>query len=263
MPLPLRNLLLCLLCLAVSPCPAASPWSQLAAGEPLAAYTTDGRVLRGDLDPRSTDAVLCLSVDAAGVTISSATPAALVARVEQASPVALPPVWHGGVGPELLPFHPDRSTWGDAVVRSLEVLAAPGSWDADPQIDGLRLWVRPRGADGGYTNVAGSLRCELRVESGDPRTHQRGFAVTERWRRELTLDDYGPEGAVVELPYSRLRPEQRSEFPRLGVLSVRMVVPGEGVIDALVTDVPLAAPSFNRDRNQLLTGQRYFPGEAH
>ena len=256
-----RLALLC--CLATAKPAAAAPWSSFATDTDVAVRTHDGRTLRGRIDPRSSDDTLWLAAEAAGITITSTTPAADVLEVVAAAPVTLPPLWTEIIDdrPAPSPSPAGAPIAANNRVQSLELFAMPANWDADPEIDGLRVWVLPRNAHGEPVAIGGSLRGELLVETGDARPANRHFAVEERWQRELSTTEFGPEGAVLELPFRHLRPEARTEFPPLGVLQMRLMVPGQGAYDAVLSDVLLTLPSWNRDRSELLTGKRYFPGE--
>ncbi|MAT72334.1 MAG: hypothetical protein CMJ58_22760 [Planctomycetaceae bacterium] len=241
----------------------AAPWSPLPVGTDVAVRTAAGRVLHGRIDARSDEQTLWLVAEAAGIAITSTTPASEVIEVTAAERVALAPLWSevaettppapSAASPAL----PDR-----VVVRSLEVAAGVANWDADPQIDGLELCLSPRGEHGEAIGIGGIVRVELHVETGGKWPSNRRFAIAERWQVEVAAEEFGPDGAVVRLPFERLQPELRSEFPPLGVLQVRYLVPGEGVVDATISDLPLAPPSFNRDRSELLTGSRRLPGET-
>lgn len=237
-------------------------WSSFGAGTNVSVRIRDGRMLRGKIDPRTSDDAVWLTVEAAGVSITSATPASTVVEVLAADPVTLPPLWSGSA---VVPAATAPTPQADPElirVRSLEVGAAFANWDADAGIDGLRVCVAPRNAKGDIVAIGGSLQAELYLESGAKWPSNWKFQIAERWQVDVSPEVFGPEGATVILPFRQLQPELLREFPRLGVLQVRYVVPGQGVCDAVISDLPLAPPSWNRDRRELLTGDRRLPGET-
>lgn len=238
---------------------AAGPWAGMAVGESVAAQTFSGRTVRGAVDARTTDERLWLTVEEEGVTITCQLDASEVASVSPAEPVTMPPVWQDD---EVATHHGYtlEQQVSTVQVRSLHVAAQAGNWDADPHADGIRLWVRPTGQDNLVTPVAGAVQVELLLADSDSRGRS-SFRTHESWRRSLTADLFTADGAVLELPFNRVDPESFQESFPMAVLRVRLLAPGEGAFDALVTDLPLRAYSWNRDRQQRWTGQRALPGE--
>ncbi len=247
-----------------------SDWAKFESGDDLVVTTTTGQTLRGQLSGASTAHELCLVSTTEGVVLESRTPVGSVARVERGRVVSVPPLWNAAnyQSNELVPRDsalPTTSTEAPTAdrVQALEVFAVPVNWDADADVDGLRVWVVPRSSQTQVLAIAGSLQAELLVDNGAEVPNRRRFISRERWSRELTHTEFSPDGAVVELPFRHVESTGELAVPPLGVLKVRYVVAGQGAFDAIVPDVVLSSYSWNRDQQQLLTGQRKFPGERH
>lgn len=152
-----------------------------------------------------------------------------------------------GLQPVPAPRGAERGTDASRAVRSLDVFARAANWNSDPQPDGLRVYVVPRSSHGELVPATGSVSVVLAVYRGDWRSPVDRFLVEERWSQPVTAADFGPHGAVLELPYRRIKPESDRDLLPVGVLSVRLGLPGVGTFDARLDDVELRSLAFTRD----------------
>ena len=145
------------------------------------------------------------------------------------------------------PECPPRLATAPSRALSLDVLAEPANWDADPDLDGLRVYLTPRDALGQTVPVRGQLGVVLESRQLMPGPiHQRSDRAPrvelQRWGRTLRAEDFGPEGLMVELPFEF----RRQNLIGLGVpltLKVRLGIPGQTVLEA-VTGIPIGARRF-------------------
>lgn len=242
----------------------ASDWQAYAPGDHVVVKTRNGRTLRGQIDRRTDAAAVWLSESSDGVTITSRTEGIDVESVHPGVAAPLPPTWSSIATATPVEQTPTASFASDApqpTVRSLAVQAEPASWDADTAADGLSVWVQPLDAWGNVTPVAGSVRVELLLEGEHGRTG-RGFEVAETWRRPIDANRFSQQGTLLRLPLRHVQPEAATDAFPMAILRVRLIVPGQGAFDALITDLPLRPYSWNRDRQQLRSGERRLPGES-
>lgn len=233
----------CGLLLAPVACHADNPpWSAYPTGSALAVSVPDGRIVRGVIDPRTTDEHLWLTGEVEGMRVGSRLAIADVVRVDSAKPVSLPqrrahaaPARGGErtvpdmtIAESSPPSQPESSQHRTA--QSLAAIAYLENWDDDSEIDGLRLHLSPRDSRGELTPASGSLSVHLAVYRGDWRDQKGRFEQEEHWSQEISADDYGPLGAQVDLPFRRTSPETDPEVLAVGVLRVRFNIAGEGKI---------------------------------
>ncbi len=102
----------------------------------------------------------------------------------------------------------------------------------------LVLVLQPRGPAGQEVPVQGTLSVQLEGF----RREQGRWVPLERWTRNLTPQSYTPQGAVFRLKIGRA---SRANWPNLapyGRLRIRLSVPSQGVVHALVEAVRLPEP---------------------
>ncbi|WP_146562425.1 hypothetical protein [Posidoniimonas corsicana] len=211
-----------------------SPWGGRQVGEAVVVSTTDGGILRGFVDARTTNSRLWLTAASDGVSITSVTPADAV--VDVAAGVA--EEWKVGLvaDPSVVadPVVVARLGNGyDPRVASLQVVARAANWDSDANVDGVLAWVQPLDANGRLLPVEGSARCELQAYHINHRGEHLPLP-TQQWQQPLTVESFGSDGAVIRVPLRQLADAVGEERPCVGVLKVRLLVPGAGVYDAVV-----------------------------
>lgn len=146
------------------------------------------------------------------------------------------------------------------VALSASALAA--SWDRDGLWDGLILRLRPLDAGRRIKPVSGALSVTLHGSESTGTWGRREPLALERWTRSLTVESFRPGGAVVLLPYRSYLPEQDARIGSLGLVHVRLSVPGEGVFEESLDLVRLRRFSPSRDQLFLQTGSRLLPHEG-
>lgn len=214
----------------------------------------DGRKVRGNFAGVESGERLWLIHREAGIELRSGYKLELIHRVlvngqpvllaslekEQASQT---PAWKiPAQDPPLVLAHGPFIPAVASKVVSLDVLAEPANWDADPEADGLRLHLTPRDAFGRTVPVRGQLSAVLETRRLVPgpipeRSDRAPKVELERWGQLLGPEDFGPFGVIVELPFDGRREDLRG----LGVpftLTVRLGIPGQDVLEAK-TPVPV------------------------
>jgi hypothetical protein len=121
--------------------------------------------------------------------------------------------------------------------------------------------VQPRDAAGELLPVSGTLVAELFGERSGVVRHPQPFVSLGQWTRTLRPGDFGPRGAMLRLEFQNVHPEFVAELLPRGALHVRLSVPGQGTFEASDAMLRIRPYSSVRDRMQLYTGRRFFPGE--
>lgn len=230
----------------------------------MAIETIDGRTLVGHLDSPNDAEVVHLRTERPGIVLRSHIPRhqirhirpyddSHVLRIEGQRPTRpfIPPQ----PSPRLIP---PRVEPVSTRVDVLRVRAWVENWDRDAEPDGLRVLVSPLSETGRMVAANGTLTAELVARRFDYNRERDRLGVVERWSRQLTVRDFGPQGAIVDLPFNRIEPNRDFDLIPVGLLSVRLGVPGDGLFEAAEYDVPLRRPSYIRDELQLHTGSRQF-----
>ncbi|MEZ6135000.1 MAG: hypothetical protein R3C53_08840 [Pirellulaceae bacterium] len=245
--------LACLLLLSVNSFARADQpaWAGMPIGSDVAVSLASGRVMRGKLDARSTQEQLWLTLEDQGIQVSSIVSAEYVALVQPASAVSSQAV-DTARGPAraaaaVSNIAYQRGSRSGSAATSLSAFAHIDNWDADPQADGIRLYLRPRTADGKLVQVAGFVSVELEVYRGDVRDISKHYRVEESWSYELTKSDFDQHGAMVQLPFRSIQPENDREIFELGTLHVRFKIAGQGVLDTTLNDVVLRNRSYSEE----------------
>lgn len=236
-------------------CQAAdTPWASISHGSTVAVATATGRIVRGQVDRRTSSEYLWLSAEVEGMSIATRLTAADVVNIVPSKPISLPPP---GASDAANDVEPPRVTGGDKVpvarsrVRTLAIFAQLENWDDDPEPDGLRLHLVPRGATGEVIRASGSVSAGLTVYRGDWRSTRGSYREEESWSAEVRATESGPHGAVIDLPFRNIHPEGDRDLQPLGDLRVRFDVAGEGSFDAALDDVELRPFSWTRDMRTL------------
>ncbi|WP_166831149.1 hypothetical protein [Thalassoroseus pseudoceratinae] len=230
----------------------------------MAVETLDGRTLVGHLEPTPDAATVHLRTERSGIVLRSQIPRD---RVRQIRPYddshVLRIEGQASQRPFIPPQPSQRLVLSDVAseaepVDVLRVRAWVENWDRDAEPDGLRVAVLALSKTGRPVSVNGSLTAELVARRFDYNRERDRLGVVERWSRQLKVNDFGPQGAIVDLPFNRIEPNRDFDLIPVGLLSVSLGVPGEGLFEAAEYDVPLRRPSYIRDELQLHTGSRQY-----
>src|SRR5262245_623810 len=153
-------------------------------------------------------------------------------------------------------------------VVSISFDVAIANWDSYVEVDGLLLDVAPVDANGYLIPADATLQVELfapqrRNLADAPQSGGDTLELVERWTREITLDEYGPYGARLRLPFGAIHPEIEKDWAAswYGLVHVRLIVPGHGVFDASRDGVRIRPWAPNRDNLEMNTGRRFVPSE--
>jgi hypothetical protein len=245
---------------------------------------TDGRVLQAELDVKSTADELWLhwrrpnialarpfawsQIDraiVAGQSLSGAEFRTLVGQVRAELPLpAAPQRWvMQGRDDEVeeVAYRTSREPASPPRVAWIEIDVRAANWDGDVAADGLFVRVYPYDAQGELVPVAGTLEVALFGERTGVVRMQQPFARLGQWTHVVRLEDVGPRGTGIRLPFQGVHPEFDSPLLPHGLVHARLSVPGQGTFEASDAMVRIRPYSAVRDRLQMQTGRRFFPGE--
>jgi len=269
---------------------AAASWAS--PDEALIVRTVDGRVLAARLDRSTGTEFLVLCWRRSATTITRTVAWDDVSTVElggvtfrgpefrqatlQTLPLLGPPPasvrdgWLLVGRAESLPATPAATTSVPAIsspptcprLEWLSVEAQLGRWSAAVDPQGLVLCVMPIDDRGQILPVDGVLEVDLIGDLVGAIRPQAPYASIGRWTQRLRPDDFGPQGAVVRLPFQGPRPEFDGRLGTYATVHARLGVAGQGVFEASATPVRVRTANPLRDRLQHANGQRYYPQEA-
>ncbi len=234
-------------CLAIEP-----PWSGIRVGTALSVTLSQGRTVHGTLDARTTNDHLHLALENAGMRVSSILSTSNVKNIqlEESRPQAALLQDNSSLSvvaahtPQILEDTKSRSV---GVANSLAVFAQVDNWNGDPKSDGIRLLLRPTGANGEMIHATGSVSVQLNVYRGDWRNRAGRLHEEESWSYELSKSDYNHQGATITLPFRRIHPDTDHAIYALGTINVRLNIAGQGVLDATLDDVELRKHSMTSE----------------
>jgi hypothetical protein len=135
----------------------------------------------------------------------------------------------------------------DGAPRSLAIRAEVGNWDRDHAPDGLLLWLQPQNEHGAVISIAGLVEAEcwgLERRHGKPGGE---LTLIERWSQPVTPADFAANSALLKLPYGSTDPSEQLEFNPQGLVRVRLSIPGEGTLEAMLDGIRLRPATPVRD----------------
>jgi len=153
---------------------------------------------------------------------------------------------------------------------SLDVTARVANWNSTVESDGLELRVTVLDADGLPMPVSGTLQAEWiapRPVALVTRRYLIGrhlgppYVRAGQWSRALSIHDDWSDGVTVRLPFQAEHPDFDLDLGDLGLVNVRLAVPGQGVLNASDAAVVLRPFSHVRNVRERLYGTRFFPIE--
>ena len=154
-------------------------------------------------------------------------------------------------------------------VTSLDIHARIANWDADPEPDGLEVDLAPLDANGYLTPANATAEATLVGVTGIRRASPSGraraiddrFPILGRWTVIVRPEDFSSTGALVRLPFQAVDPHVAEEYRYVGAVTVRLVVPGNGVFTATDDAVLLRSTSPLRSRHESFYRTRTLPSE--
>ncbi len=251
-----------------------------AVGELRAAVTiqiAEGRVLRGEVDARTTEQHLWIRQEENRITLatqvswSSVTAAAIDGKNVEVSELLerWPQLASSGSAnnlveamnldagldePCLAPRHAPRR------IVAIEIEAYLVNLDRDVEPDGLELAIAAFDDRGDSVPVRGSLTARLVGERDEKRSGKIRFEELQRWSQPVELDDFQEGIASYPLRFRLVRPEFDFELIPYALLNVRLGISGEGNFEA---SIPVMIRHFNpfRDQLQKYVRSRFLPEE--
>lgn len=214
--------------------------------------TTDGHTLVGHVEPQSTMRTVYLRSEEPGIIIRSIVPRSSIQHIGHHDRSRILKL-DGAKAPAT-----SEAASRGGRVQSLRVQAWPENRDRDADLDGVRLLVTPLSATGRPVVTHGNLTVRLIARRFNGQREHDTVDVVEEWSHRLTAQNFGPDGAIVDLPFRRLNPERDLEVIPVGLLQAELSVAGEGVFAAPTVEFWLRPPSYIRDELQLHTGSREF-----
>ncbi len=255
---------------------AAAP---VAVGTPARVALVDGRVVEGELDDATDEHHLWLRRGDDRVLLSTSYRWNEVASVEIDGQVVTSKqildqsADYVAAWPEYFLFAQDEShrahsaTCDEPIGRlpravSTSFVAELANWDGDVEPDGYEIAVTVFDELGQPMAVRGTLAARLEGERGDRRGVPMVPVELERWTNRIDLDQFANGPAVFRLPFRQIDPEVELDIEPGGILEVEVGAFGYGRM-AASRAVPIRAFNPIRDRYELSTGSRFFPGERH
>lgn len=153
-----------------------------------------------------------------------------------------------------------------SAVASIRIEAWLANWDADVETDGLIVQLTPLDENGQPVAVTGTADVEL-YAARQRKFHeapQSGGWMTElmqRWSENVEPKQLGTSGILLRLPFTAVHPEFSRGVDHIGLVHVRLTVPGSGVFEQSLDGVRLRNWSPVRDGMYLQNGRRFFSTE--
>lgn len=233
-------------------------------------WLEDGRMLAGEVDPRTDDERLWLrstaptfvvatsagwehikAVNANGMLLSVD---AFAKRVDQFRPQqvdaeALPlPDRAADANVTTAVNHPNQQPNAATRVAFLDVEARVANWDQDAETDGVEIRVYPRNTFGEIVPGSGQITATLIARNPLPAHDPDAFPQLGRWSLQADSSDFGPHGAVYRLPFRGVHPEAEISLEPLGLVEVSFYVVGQG---RFTSDATVYLRKFNPIRHDL------------
>ncbi|MEX0819588.1 MAG: hypothetical protein WD070_08335 [Pirellulaceae bacterium] len=240
------------------------------AGELVVVWLEDGRMLAGEVDPRTNNERLWLrsasptfivatsavwehiqAVNANGTTLSVDE---FSKRVDEFRPQenvanALPAPTRESIANETMAVTrsiPQRNA--ATRVASLDVEARLANWDQDADDDGVEIRVLPRNTFGEIVPVSGQITGALLARSRLPAHDPQAFPQLGRWSLQADTSDFGAYGAVYRLPFRGSYPDEGLSLEPHGLVEVSIHVSGQGRFES---DATICLRQFNPVRRDM------------
>jgi hypothetical protein len=256
------------LCLAIF-CAFVAPVFA-AASELVVVWLEDGRMLAGQVDPRTNDERLWLrtssptfvvatsaawthikAVNANGTRMSCDEFAKRVDefRPQQADANLLhKPAGAADTHVTTAVARPAQQPNGATRVVSLDVEARVANWDQDPETDGVEIRVFPRNTLGDVVPVSGQITATLIARNQLPAPDPKAFPQLGRWSLQADSNDFATSGAVYRLPFRGTHPDDDFSLEPYGLIEVSFYVFGQG---RMTSDATVYLHKFNPIRRDM------------
>ncbi len=240
-------------------------------------WLMDGRMLAGEIDPRTNDERLWLrsasptfviatsaawkhikAVNANGerLTVDAFAERVDQFRPQQADAAALPaPVREADANATTPVTRPFVAPSAATRVTSLDVETCVANWDQDAATDGVEIRILPRNTFGEVVPASGQITARLVASNRHVAHGANAFPQLGRWSLRADANDFGPAGAVYRLPFTGPHPDEEDLLEPYGLIEVSFYVAGEG---RFTSDATVLLRTFNPIRRdmQLRTVER-------
>lgn len=218
------------------------------AGDLVVVWLEDGRMLAGEVDPRTDEQRLWLrstaptfvvatsaawehikAVNAKGERLSVEVFAKRVDqfRPQQQDADALP-VRAPNANATTAVTRPIQHPNAAVQVASLDVEARVANWDQDAATDGIEIRVFPRNTFGEIVPVQGQITATLIARNQLPARDPEAFPQVGRWSLLADSNDFSSYGAVYRLPFREKHPDEEFSLEPHGLVEVSFYVFGQG-----------------------------------
>jgi hypothetical protein len=240
------------------------------AGPLVVIWLEDGRMLAGEVDPRTNDERLWLratsptfvvatsaiwkhikAVNANGerLPVEEFSKRVDEFRPQEPDPNAMPAPAREAVANVTTPVTRSIQQANAATrVVSLDVEARVANWDQDAAIDGVEIRVFPRNTFGEIVPVSGQITARLVARDRLPVDEASAFPQFGNWSLQTDTSDFRPYGAVYRLPFRSRHPDQLFSLEPHGLVEVTLFASGQGRFNA---DAPIYIQRFNPVRRGL------------
>jgi hypothetical protein len=155
----------------------------------------------------------------------------------------------------------------DARVTSVTFDARIANWDGDVETDGLVVELFPIDEDGYAVPARGTVEVELfapqlRDFNHAPLSGGDTLERVNRWTQAVESEDFTTRGMRLKLPFAAVHPEFDLDRVGMGLVHVRLVVPGDGVFEDSIDGLRIRPYAPLRDRLEMTTGRRFVPTEG-
>lgn len=220
------------------------------ASELVVVWLEDGRMLAGEVDPRTDDERLWLRSTAPTFVVATSAAwehvkavtangtrlsvDAFAKRVDQLRPrpadanALPPPAREADANVATAVTRPIQQPNSATRVASLDVEARVANWDQDAATDGVEIRVYPRNTFGEVVPGSGQITATLIARNPLPAHDPDAFPQLGRWSLQANLNDFGPNGAVYRLPFRGEHPDAEISLEPFGLVEVSFYVFGQG-----------------------------------
>ncbi|MBP86708.1 MAG: hypothetical protein CMJ64_08330 [Planctomycetaceae bacterium] len=133
-------------------------------------------------------------------------------------------------------------------VQAIDVEARVSNWDRDAVDDGIEVRLHTRNIYGTAVPVSGQLIVEFVGRKRLPLHDAKAFPQLGRWSLRVDADDFGPHGAVYQLPYRHSGRATNLTLNTHGLVTAKLFVFGHGRFEA---ETPIYVQRFNPVRDDL------------
>ena len=165
------------------------------------------------------------------------------------------------------PTSDSRPPIPDSRVTTVTFDARIANWDGDVETDGLIVELFPIDEDGYAVPARGTVEVELfaphmRDFNHAPLSGGDTLERVNRWTQAVEPEDFTTRGVRLKLPFAAVHPEFDLDWIGMGLVHVRLAVPGDGVFEDSIDGLRIRPYAPLRDRLEMNTGRRFVPTEG-